>query len=344
MNPSAEPEVITQESRAPEKQHSKLIFLLLVTGTVFLIFVNLTYWLNHTILNTDEFTSKVSDVLQRPEASQRIGDVLAQQAIASGVVQQQLTDVLPARVAFLPSLLENELKQVISEVLVRVLALPETQQGVQVAIRQLHSRVVSTLEGRNDRVSVDNGKLVLDVSAAARDTFDQLGLPLPSRVQNADLGRIVLVDNAQALSQASFAVRSVKVALPVLLVAAVLVFGWRIYLTKDRAGGIVSVGYCIAIAGVLSVVAWRIAILTTNHYIGGHPVANMLVQSLTSNLRYQSLALLAFGLLIVVLAGGHAQRVYKDVARVGGGAIETVGAGKAIVAGVAAVLVLALIT
>ena len=317
---------------------------LMVLATILLVMTSLGYWLKSTILDSDEFSSKVEDVLSRPEAAERIGDVLAEQALSSGEIQDRIAAELPENASFVPALLDAPLSDVTGRALARIFMLDATQEVIATAIRELHSLVVSTLEGRRDGVQVEGGSLVLHLEGVASNFLDKLGINAPQGGGDRELGTVVLVKDAKALDQASRIVRAIDEAVPFLLVGSVVAFGGAVALYRDKSRGVVVVGYAIIIAGVASLLAWRFSIWGSSAFLEEAPVARMIIDSLASNLKEQSIALVVLGAAVVILADERIRGCLSSHAGKAKTGIEAFGVGRTILVAAAGVTVLSLIT
>lgn len=267
---------------------------LVALGTLLLILVNIAYWARETLLDSDEFSGTVSDVLRRDEATDRIGNVLAQQALNSGQVQDRIVAALPDNADFLPVLLEDQLQEVLARTISRLLSLDGTQDLIEAAVLRLHERVISTLEGREDGLSAEDGALVINLQGAVSDFMTRIGVS-PEALEERQVGRVVLVEDADSLDTASSLVRSLNTSVPLLFLGSVLTFAASVPLLVPRSSGVRRVGYGIVIAAVLSLLIWRLGMLASSAFLDERPVASMMIESLAANLRLQSFLLLAIG-------------------------------------------------
>ena len=287
---------------------------LLVLATFLLVMANVGYWFQNTVLDRGEFTSKVDGVLQREEASQRIGEVLAQQALSSGEIEQQIAVALPVDAALLPELLEEPLTAALTPIFAGVLTLDAVRDVIVAAVGQMHDLVVSTLEGREDGLAVEDGSIVLKLDEAAGKVLDELGVSAPQGGGDRDIGTIVLVEDVKGLDQASSLIRTLDVLVPVMLVGSVAAFGGSFALSRSTPQGFKALGYAIVIAGVASLIAWRLSTWGSSAYLDEAPGAKMMIESLASNLKVQSLILGALGVIVVLGAEKRSRNWVSETA------------------------------
>jgi hypothetical protein len=315
---------------------------LLVLAGLLLILGNVAYWVNHSILDSNNFSDDVDGVLRRPETAQRVGDAVALRVASSGELQARLSAELPERLSFLPVLLEGQIQDLISTAVSRVVMLDVTQAAIDAAVRNLHQIVVETLENRRRLTSLQGNSIVLNLDMAVDDTLSRLGVSA-ERLQSRDLGTVVLVENAKPLRQASILVRSIETAVPVLFAGALLAIGASFVLSPNKIKCLSATGYCLVFAGLVSLALWGLAILAASDFLSGHPVAFELVKSLANALKWQSIFFVIIGGLAVL---GADHRVRDQIAQLrftATRAVETAGPGRTVLLCATAVVVLALI-
>jgi hypothetical protein len=316
---------------------------LLVLGTVLLVVANAGYWVDNTLLDSDEFTEKVDGVLREPEATDRIADVLAQQALSDGRIQDRISNALPSNAGFLPFLLADELHDALSRTLARLLAADTAQDLLERAIRRMHDLVVSTLEGREGALDVEDGAFVLHLDEAVSNFLDSIGVSAPAALEEREVGTIVLVEDARSLDTASRLVRGVQEITPIVFVISILAFAGAVFLAENKSRGLITVGYSIVIAGVFSLIAWRLSMWSARAFLDEALVARMIIDSLASNLRLQSLFLAALGALIVVLADARIRGWIGRTVSTAWPRIETFGTSQAtllVAGGIALILII----
>jgi hypothetical protein len=222
--------------------------------------------------------------------------------------------------------------------------LDATQNGIETAIRALHDPVVSTLEGEDGSLAVEDGALVIHLDEAASSFLDRLGLDPPDALADRDIGTVVLVEDASALDGASQLVRGIDTAVPILLAGSFLGFVASVGLSSSKARAVNAVGYGLVIAGVCSLIVWRLGKWGSSAFLDEAPVARMLIESLSANLRLQSIVLGVVGAAIIVVADGRTRHWLAGQAGRAQSRIESFGAGRVALAGAAGVMALLLLS
>jgi hypothetical protein len=281
-----------------------LRWLLLGFGVLFLLLANLLWWVDGTLFNTDRFAGAVDNTLAQPEVQDRLATVISQE-VAKGVdVQDRLQQTLPDDFKFLASFAGDEIEQEVAyRVSLRLLSSGLTADVRNAIVEGLHERVVATLESDNDRlVQAEGNSLVLDLRPAINRVFERLGMDVPDRVQAAeDQGRgvVTLVDNTQALQQASFFVSNRVVFLFLALLLGAACLAGQVLLEPDRMRGASRAGFAIAAVGVLTLL---IVFVATQLIPDNRVVLRELVSNFVVNLRRQSIVIVVLGAAIVLLA------------------------------------------
>jgi hypothetical protein len=251
---------------------------------------------------------------------------------------------LPENAGFVSALLEAPLSDVTGRGIARVLQLDATQAILETAVRDLHNLVVSTLEGRRERLQVQGDALVINLDGVVTSFLDRLGISPPQGGGERSLGQVVLVEDSKELDAAASVVKAIDDAVPFLLVGSVVAFGGAVGLYRDKPRGVVVAGYAIVIAGVISLLIWRFATWGVGAYLEEAPVANMMIDSLASNLKVQSIALVVLGGAVVLLADARVRAWLAMAAGRANDQVQAFGVGRTLLLGAAAVTLIALVT
>jgi hypothetical protein len=314
---------------------------LLVLATVLLFAANVGTWFRSTVLDSSEFASTVDDVLSKPEATDRVSDVLATQALASDELQVKIEALLPSEGPFVSALLENELHTLVARLIERILSLDALQNVVEQAIERMHATLLSFL--KDERVAtLEDGRLVLDLNGVLTELFTRLGLAVPERLQAEGSGEVVLMEDASQLDKLSAFVKGIDELVPVLLVLAIVAGLAYVWLAPDRVRAARLCGYAIVVAGLASLLVWRLADRAFETLLSERPLAVMLLDGLTSDLRSQSIGLMVFGAAVAVAADRRVMRLVADAGGRGNRELADFGYGRAFLVS-AALLVLILL-
>ena len=345
--PSSSPSVA---GRTPPRSARRrwLAIALSVITVLLVLLANVAFWANSTLLDSDEFTDKVSGVLQRPESSDRIGDVLSERILRSGEVQDRITQALPENAQFLPVLFEDQLQNGIANAISRLASLDASAALETTAIRRLHTTLVATLKGRETGLTVQDDSLVLDLNETVKSYLARLdarlGTDFESRADQEGTGRVVLVSDTKALDQASFAVRALDTSVPVLIVLSLAALAGVVFLAPTRSSGFSTAGLIVMIAGLISLLLWRIAGTILGGYLEESPIARDIIDALIVNLRTQSIVLLVAGGIVVLVSEVRVRGWITEQSTRATGAVQAFGVGRSALVGAAGLAVAILVS
>jgi hypothetical protein len=317
----------------------------LVFGVLLLLLANLAYWFQHALLDGDEFSSTVSDVIARPEAADRIGDVVANRVLESPEVENRIEAALPEEAARLASLFEGQLANLLSEVIARALVLDSAREAIFSAIGRLHTLLVDTLEGRTERIQVTSEGVVLRLDSIVINVLDGLGLDGSQLTSERDLGRVVLVEDPGKLDDLGRLLRIVDDSVPFLFVGSVLAFGGAIGLSsQDRLRGVTRVGLAMLACSLIVLLIWKLGAEAFSSQLGETPVARMILDSLWSGLKTQAIVLLVIGATIVAALDQRVRLWLASAYHNTASAVTSFGVGRTVIAGTIAVFFVVLVT
>jgi hypothetical protein len=311
-------------------------------ATVLLFAANVGTWFRSTVLDSSEFASTVDGVLQKPEATDRVSDVLATQALASDELQLKIEALVPSEGPFVSALLENELHTLVARLIERILSLDALQNVVEQAIERTHAALLSFLKDEREGLTLADGRLVLDLSGVLTELFTRLGLTVPERLQTEGAGEVVLMEDASQLDSLSAFVRGIDELVPLLLVLAIVAGLAYVFLAPDRVRAARLCGYGIVAAGLASLILWRLSDRTFESLLSERPLAVMLLDGLTSDLRAQSIGLMVFGGAVAVAADRRVMRLVADGAGRGHRVLADFGYGRAFLVGVSLLVLILL--
>jgi len=275
---------------------------LLCLGVLFLVLANHLFWINGTLLNSDNFADAVDVTMARPDVQERLATVISQEAAPEIDLQARLSARLPDELQFLVPLAGDSVtEELLHRVSLRILGSDVTNELRDQVVRNLHAQVIATLEDNDDRaLQVEGDSLVLDLRPIVKRIFDRIGQPVPARLQQAGAegkGVVVLVDDTAALRSASFFVSNRVVFLVLALIIAIGCLAGAAWISGDLRQGLSSAGFAVVAAGIVSL----LIVLIGNSFIPDERVVlRELMHSLEQSLRRESLLLVIVGAAMVL--------------------------------------------
>ena len=277
--------------------------LSLILGGVLLFAANVLIWVNSTVFDSSEFTETVDNVLEEPAVKDRLTEVLVQQALESGEIEEQIVTRLPEDLEILEPVVGAGLEPALQRVVRPLLDSQLLGNLRSEALLNLHRQIIAILEDDDSAIEVQGDALVLDLSELFDRVLDRLNVNPPERLGGSDAperllgtdGTIVLLEDVTGLREASFFVEN-RILLAVLLLGgAVLCLVAAIFLAGERRRGVMFTGYTLIGVGIVTLLAIFIGNQVLESSAEERVVLREGVKALESNLRWQALALILLG-------------------------------------------------
>jgi hypothetical protein len=296
------------------------VWVLIILGTVVLVFSTLNTWVERQLLDTDSWvdasTALLDDDDVREELSVRIVDALYENVD----VGEEIDEQLPADLQGLGGPLAGVVRGPLTDTTNALLESGPVQAVWEEANRQAHEAVVAILEDDvADNISTADGKVVIDLGGVVREVGEQIGLP--DGVLDAipdDAGRFEVVESDQ-LANAQTAVKVIKFLSIVFFLLVIVAYGAAIWLAHNwRRAAVRNIGFANALGGLIVLVSVRLGIGVIGDAPdteGGRAAANSIVSIGTVLLRQMAWSEILIGLLIALGASLIGPSRYAKQAR-----------------------------
>jgi hypothetical protein len=240
------------------------VWVVLVLAGVLLLLSSFAVWINRVALNTGVFTDTSSSLLDNDRIRSAVANRAVDELFANVDVQAEVEAQLPADYKGLSGAATAGLRQAAYQIVDRALEQPVFQDLFRVALDETHQTLVEVLEGGGDRISTEEGEVVLDLRRIMIEAADRIGIGdrVVDRIP-ADAGQIVILrsdelDTAQSVFQL---LKTLAWFLPLLTLAA---FALAIWLAGDRRRTIRGIGWVLVVVGLVGLAAGR---LTRNYLV-----------------------------------------------------------------------------
>ena len=251
-------------ARGQSRGRATAVWVVLVVAGLLLLLATFAVWINRVALNTSEFASTSSSLLDNPEIRSAVANRAVDELFANVDVQAEVEAQLPQDYKGLSGAAAAGLRQASYQIVDRALEQPVFQDLFRIAVEESHTTLVQVLEGGGDRISTDEGEVTLDLRAIIVEAADRIGIgdQVVDRIP-ADAGQIVILrsdelDTAQNVFQL---LKTLAWLLPILALAA---FGLAVWLARDRRRAVRGIGFVVLAVGLVGLVAAR---LTRNYVI-----------------------------------------------------------------------------
>jgi len=307
------------------------VVVLLVLGTVAAFSANATVWANRTVFKTEDFIATANRVMNEPAVQDRLATRLTTRLMASGEVQARLREELPAGTQFLAPVIVEAASDLVHDIILRLLQNDTVQAATDTALTAVHTQLMRFLQDEG-AITIEGNDLVIDLQVILQRAAQELGFS-GDRIAGLpdDAGRVVLVHDAERLT----AVRPVLAQHNTIAWGAVALaiglFAAAILVARNRRLTVRTVGLLLVLCGLLHLLVLYGLRPIVASFADSPNVANEAFDAFVQTLRVQSLAIVIFGIIVVIgtlLTGeSHVARAIRQTARGGG---ESAGLGGAI--------------
>jgi len=218
-------------------------------------------WVRNQLLNTDRYVENVTPLASNPAVISTVATNVTDTLFERVDVETEAKQVLPPRAAFLATPLAAALHDVVLRAVTTIMESDQFKTVWAEANRVAHKQLQKALTNQGKVVNVQNGKVVLDLSALvenARTALDQRGIGIFDHIPAAKLSMKVELLDAKQLSKAQRATNLLNKLSLLLPVLAVVFLGIGLALSPNRRRSLIRWG--IGTAGAVALVGAGVAI------------------------------------------------------------------------------------
>ena len=315
--------------------HRFLVPGLLVLATVIGIAATFAIWVNRQALNTSNWSSTSSKILEDKKVQTALSAYLVHELFANVNVAADLQTVLPKQLQPLAGPAAAGLQQLAGQLAPKVLASPVVQGAWVQANIAAHKELLRVLNGGGPVVSTQSGVVTLNLHALVSQLAATVGLSSQAAAVQSKLqgstgatvravaqqklgitlppasGQVVIMrsNELKTAQDIANAVKSLAIVLPAL---GILLFALAVYLARGRRRRTLrTTGWCFVLIGVVLLLIRRVAgDAVVNGLVkipSNKPAAHQVWNIGTSLLFAIAVAVIVYGIVIVAsawLAGG----------------------------------------
>ena len=160
----------------PESQHRIKVRILLAAAGILAFLAIFTTWIDRQLLDTDQWVDTSGELLEERVISDAVADYSIDQLYSNVDIAGQLQKRLPPDLKPLAPPASGALREAGNRVAEQALQSSRVQGLWRDANRAAHSNLVAILEGDNETVSTETGRVVLDLRPIVLQIADRLGL------------------------------------------------------------------------------------------------------------------------------------------------------------------------
>ncbi len=283
-----------------------LVAVLLVVATILGFFALTAVWVNRQLLNTDNWTSASTQMLESKAIRTQLSAFLVDQAYSRLDVQAQIRSALPPRAAPLAGPAAGGLRNLAEQGVDRLLQRPRPQALWEQANRRAHRRLIQVVEGKSGAVSTTGGKVTLDLGEMLQNTSQGIGVGQKAASKLPPGAAQITILRSNELKAAQDVVNLLRKLALVLPILSLGLFAVAVAVSGRRRQTLRSVGIAFLVIGVGALLARRAAgtqvvdALASTESI--RPAAHDAWEIGTSQLQIAAQAMVGYGIVLVLAA------------------------------------------
>ena len=246
---------MTEPARAPDAKPRRrgLALALILVASVLAFAAILAVWVNRQALNTDNWTTASSRMLESPAVRNQLSAYLVDQLYANVDIEAQIREALPPRAQPLAGPAAGLLRDRIELRARQALSHPAVQERWEDANRTAHQALLRVVDGDVESVELDVKALLEQIEEQA-GVGGRLAGALPDDAARITILESDQLDGVQAVGKALRSLPVVLVLLSLGLFATALAVAprWRRQAVRAYGAGFVAAGAAALVAGSLA--------------------------------------------------------------------------------------------
>jgi hypothetical protein len=168
----------TEPSESPRRLprwRRTLVATLVIVSVVLVPLAGLSVWVRNLVLDSDRYVDTVAPLATNRAITDQVSNRLTNRLFQQVDVKQEAQEVLPERASFLAGPISSGVETFVKDAAKRALATEQFATLWKDANRRAHALVVKALTDEGKNVKVEDGKVVLDLSAIIDEVVKRLG-------------------------------------------------------------------------------------------------------------------------------------------------------------------------
>jgi hypothetical protein len=257
-------------TQPPETRHRLAVRILVVLATILAFLAIFTSWVDRQALDTNEWVDTSGKLLQDKEISDALAIYSVDQLYASVDVARILKKQLPPDLQPVSSPLAAGVREFATRAAQQAFQSPRVQTLWADANRVAHTQLVAILEGKNEEITTQNGKVILDLRPIVLQLANRIGLKKQAQqaiqkgesqgILKPSFARLQIADSQQ-LGTARTVTKLIEGLAWFFTVGTLALFALAAYLAGRGRRWVVVLGYGLGLmAAGLAAVAVRAAL------------------------------------------------------------------------------------
>lgn len=161
---------------------------------------NLSFWLNETIINNEQFAQTVSPIIKDKEVQKTLSNEITKTILSKIDLEQNLKNNLPENIQFIAGPLSTQVEEFINKKVVEVISASKTQDAWNKVVINTHNVVVGYVQDPNSTGTINVDQVY---QAASKELKDSpigflFGKDLPDSIGNVNVVTIKWFPQARA--------------------------------------------------------------------------------------------------------------------------------------------------
>ena len=302
----ASPETPSSPPSAGRRRRRGLVVALLVIATVTSLLSVLALWANRQVLNTNNWATSSSKLLESKAIRGQVAANLTDQLYRNVNVQAELATALPKQARPLAGPAAGGLRDLAQQGIDALLQRPRVQELWESANRAAHKQLLRILEGGGGALSTQGGVVKLDLAVVLKQVAQGIGVgqALVNKLP-AGSAQITILKSKQ-IKTAQDAVEVLKGLTVVLILVSLALFITAVWVSGRRRDALRGVGFALIIAGILALVVRTVAGNAIVDSLAKTDAQRPAIEDIwtigTSQLVLAATAAIAYGVVVLVAA------------------------------------------
>jgi hypothetical protein len=302
----APPETPSPPPPSARPRRQALVTTLVVIASILSLLSILAVWANRQVLNTDNWASSSSRLLESKAIRSQVAAYLVDQLYQKVNVQAELAKALPKQAQPLAGPAAGGLRNLAEQGIEALLQRPQVQALWESANRAAHKQLLKVLEGGGGALSTQGGVVKLDLGVVLKQVAQGIGVG-QNLVNKLPPGAAqITILKSHQLKTAQDAVEILKGAAIVLVLLTLALFVTAVAIAGRRREALRSVGIGLVAAGVAALVVRTLAGTAIVDSLAKTDAQRPAIEDVwsigTSQLVEAATATIAYGVVIVLAA------------------------------------------
>ncbi len=269
-----------------------IVILLAAVGCAAVIGYSVAHWAERQILTTDNWVATVAPLPQTPVVASALSNYVTTQIFANVPVQQEITDALPPKAAFLASPLTSQLQSLTNKIANRVITSDNFETVWTVANRTAMNRLTSNARGQTQPLGAKlEQKFSLNLNDIKSTLQSKLGTSasaLPALNTNGGKALTISTDLKAKRERVWGYIRDIDYLSAVLPFVVIASFLGALAFARNRRRALLAISGATIVLLLLELIAIKSLhqeVLNQVKVAGNQPAISYIFDTLTSSLK-----------------------------------------------------------